>query len=138
MILSDVFVFVNEFKPKLVRDFIKKYLQDFNSTETYYECPKYSEETIFETDSYSQMLEFVLSAQGRPYTFYLSNDNANKYKEAILQLNKDGSMCLVLSTDFEFEKEIFEELRASFPGHKVLISNNIPLPSSKEEVDTLS
>ncbi|WP_109833249.1 hypothetical protein [Reichenbachiella versicolor] len=132
MNLSDVYVFVDAFIPSIVRVFNEKYLEGFKSMDSYYEGSKYASETIFETDSYSEMFEFGLGGIGRPFTFYLENHHNKKYKQSIIQINRDGSMCLALSTIFKYEVELCQSLKFSFPNYKVLVSNNIPLPSSKE------
>lgn len=135
MDLSDIFIFIEEFKPEEVINFKKEFLSDFESTDTYYECPKYSQETIFETESFVEMFDFVLEKSGRPYTFYFENESPDKIKQGIIQINNNGSICLALSVEPWDEKYCIELLQKHYLDYPIFISNNIPLPSSKEELN---
>ncbi len=114
MDLSDIFLFIKEFKPVEVTKLKKDFLSDFESIDTYYECPKYSQETIFETESFSEMFDFVLEKPGRPYTFCFENKSPDKIKQGIIQLNNNGSMCLAISVESSDEKYGIELLQKHY------------------------
>lgn len=132
MDLSDVFIFIEEFKPEEVTKFKKEFLTNSESTDVYYECPKYSQKTIFETDSFSEMFDFVIDKPGRPFTFYFEWESPDKIKRGIIQINDNGSICLALSVEPSDEKYCVELLQKYYLDYPIFISNNIPLPSSLE------
>lgn len=134
MDLSDIFLFIGKFYPEEVIKFKKEFLTGFESIDTYYECPKYSQETIFETESFIEMFDFVLEKPGRPYTFYFESELPNKIRGGVIQINKNGSICLALSAEPCNEKYCIELLRKYYLDYPIFISNNIPLPSSEEEL----
>ncbi len=137
MELSDVFIFIETHKPKEVMKFKNEYLKGFESIDTYYECPKYSQTTLFESDSFDEMFEFVLKESGRPYTFYFENNLPEKIKQGIIQVNNNGSICLALSVESENEEYCIEQFKVNYSNYPIFISNNTPLPLSIETLPNL-
>lgn len=134
MNLTDVFI-LSHLEVNDVHSFIKNELANFNSMDTYYEFPKYSQQTTFETESFDEMLSFVLESPGRSYTFYFESDLNTAYPQVIVQINIDGSICLCLSTTQE-NKDLCKNLLASrFPNKPIYTSQNVPLTNSISDLN---
>ena len=137
MELADVFVFMEQSTIADVKDFIKEYLKGYSSMDSFYEYPKYGAETIYEADSYEDMLEYIFSKPGRSYTFYFENKEHANIKQAIIQINKDGSLCLCLSVTPDFEKVMHDELVSKYISYRVFVSYNQTLPNSILEMERM-
>lgn len=137
MTLYDVYIFEENSSKEFILNFIKIYLSDFNSMDSFYEYPKYKEPTIFETDQFVEMLDFILEDKTREYTFYLENKNNLERQQGIIRINSDGSVCLGLCVLPEYEDKYVKELKAKYKTDYVFVSYNQPPPTSISEVRQL-
>lgn len=134
MELIDVMVFIPSFsKDKLVY-FKEEFLKGYISSDEFYQSSKYSLPVLFETENFPEMWNYVLDEQGRSFTFYFENTNKTFCPKAAIQVNIDGSICLVLSVvDLDHTKEYELKLKNSFPDDKCVTSYSYFMPSSRED-----
>lgn len=131
---ADIIIFIKTFSKDKIIYFKEEFIKDYISSEEYYESPKYSSPIIFETENFSEMWDYVIEKEGRSFTFYLEN-NANKScPKAAIQINNDGSICLVLIADADYEEHYKSELIKAYPDDECIISyNSYFMPFSKED-----
>ncbi|KUJ60735.1 hypothetical protein AR687_17070 [Flavobacteriaceae bacterium CRH] len=134
MELIDVIVFIPSFSKEKLIYFKEEFLEGYISYEEYYESPKYSSPVVFETENFLEMWKYVLDEQGRSFTFYFENTNEIFCPKAAIQVNIDGSICLVLSVvDLDHIKEYESKLKSSFPDDNCVVSYSYFMPISRED-----
>ncbi|SHF75026.1 hypothetical protein [Flavobacterium defluvii] len=133
MELMDIVIFVSSFSKDKVIYFKNNFLQGYVSSEEYYESPKYSSPVMFETENFLDMWNYVLDEIGRSFTFYFDNDNNQFCPKAAIQINNDGSICLVLSVDSEYSDEYQSKLKSAFPNDDCIVSYSYFMPFSRED-----
>ncbi|MGO4773235.1 hypothetical protein ACEN2I_16350 [Flavobacterium sp. W22_SRS_FK3] len=80
-----------------------------------------------------------MDAPGRPFTFYFENTNKISCPKAAIQINFDGSVCLVLRVvDLDHVEEYESKLKSSFPEDNCIISYSYFIPFSREDFIKLS
>lgn len=123
--LLDIYLLKEDFEKRDITLFINNYIKGMISTVDYYEYPQYSENNQFETDSFQNMLNFILEKKGRYFRFYFRNNSIDEdIKFGMIFFNKDNSLilgisipiltkdyyreCLVQDFDSEFILECYE------------------------------
>ncbi|MDX2306179.1 MAG: hypothetical protein NW226_25445 [Microscillaceae bacterium] len=135
MILYDVYVFKEKFSKTDILEFIEIY--GLIPMEDFYEYPKYEETTTFKTDQFIDMLRFVLESVGRKYTFYFNSKEKIEYKQAIIQIYEDKSVCLGLGVLPEYEKKYLNELKLQYKTNNVFVCYHVPPPNTSSAVRAL-
>lgn len=133
MELIDVIIFIPTFSKDKIAYFKEEFLQGFISSDEFYESPKYSLPVVFETENFLEMWNYVLDETGRPFTFYFEKKNNLFCPKGAIQINVDGSICLVLSVKLDYLEEYKSKLKSNFPDDDCITSCSYFMPSSKEE-----
>lgn len=134
MELIDVMVFIPSFSTEKLVYFKEEFLQGYISSEEFYESPKYSLPVLFETKNFLEMWNYVIDEQGRSFTFYFENTHKIFCPKAAIQVNIDGSICLVLSfVDLDHVEEYESKLKNSFPDDNCFTSYSYFMPFSRED-----
>lgn len=132
----DIMVFIPFFSKEKIIYFKDEFLRDYVSSEEYYESPKYSSPIIFETENFSEMWNYVLEKRERSFTFYFENNKNEICPKAAIQINNDGSTCLVLVANIDYEEKCKSDLIKVYPDEKCIVSHNFYfMPFSREDFD---
>jgi hypothetical protein len=134
MILSDVYVFFNSINSFEIDNFFRFYLTDFVSSDDFFEYPKYGTPVTFETESYEEMLKYVIE-NNKDYTFYFDSENENlNYNQSILRINNDNSMLLGLLVMPDREEDVIKSLKERFNTEDVFVTYSIPPLTSRKAI----
>lgn len=135
--LYDIYVFQRLSDKSVIEDFVQVFLKGFTAAEDCYGFPQFSLEYEFVTNSFNEMVDFVLNRENGAYTFYFNNRKHADYNRGIINLCQDGSMSLGLGVKPELEEKYLVELKSYFKSEFVFSCYNVVPPSSKEEVMAL-
>lgn len=127
--LEDSYILLESFNDDDIERFMVDYIKDFDNQSDHYEYPSYGDLTEFETDSFIEMLHFILDKRGREYRFYFRNNNQQSaIKRGMIFFNEDKSVTLGISIPTEFAEAYEDQLKKDFHTPYSMICTDTYLP----------
>ena len=133
MEVHDVYVFIENANKSTIEEFLSKFLCDCTAADSEFEYPRYGAETLYETDSFEEMLNFVIKGNFKEYTFYLECLSWKMGKGGIIKTYEDNSVCLALSVFPEFIDKYEQELGLFYGDQTTFVLYYLPPPSNSNE-----
>lgn len=123
--LTDLYIHINKVEKKNVFDFMKKWLIGFKPKDEYLTYPQYFGKIEFETNSYIEMISFILSEPNRNYELDFINKNNPQYPKGIIIIN-DNSIYLGVGVNSMYKKQIIDKLSEEYMQTPIICNGNLP------------
>jgi hypothetical protein len=131
MNLEDIYVAIEASRRgEAMSKFTGNYLKGFRPESDYFEYPPFFGDTEFETDDYREMLDYVLSENGRSFQFYFVNAENQESPRAMIFINKDGSVFFGLGVESRFSGKLGKILGEDFGSSLILFCNECLPPDN--------
>lgn len=136
--IDDIYILLEEYNENTLSSFIESYLNKMKCQSEILEYPQYFGDSIFETNSYKEMINYV-TGNRFSYDFYFESEiKDNDLKFGVIFFNDDQSLIIGVSTESSKSRFYLNKMKKDFSANYFLVMNEILPPKNSKDFKTLS